>query len=152
MKTILFSFCLLFACPVLSAVDAPVANTNPALIYWQALMELPDLSPAEQALFDNFRNASLDRDYEALVYRYDFAFRLVAKAANFKDRRCDWGIDLQDGPDTLLPHLARAKTCARAAQMRARFFLHKKNEKQVLSDLNGAFILGRRLADRKSVV
>ena len=146
MKTILFSLGLLFVCPALGVADAPVANTNPALIYWQALMELPNLSPTEQALLDGFRDAPLDDEYEALVHRYDPPLRLAAKAANLKNQRCDWGIDLQDGPDTFLPHLARAKTLTKAAQMRARFFLHKKNENQVLSDLNATFILGRQLA------
>jgi hypothetical protein len=149
MKTIFFSICLFVigaAMEAVGAADAPPASNNAALIYWQALMELPELSPAEQALLDNFRDAPLEDEYEALVHRYDAALRLVAKAANLKDKRCDWGIDLQDGPDTLLPHLARAKTLTRAAQMRARFFLEKKNERQVLFDLNGTFVLGRRLA------
>ena len=148
MRTIFLSICLFFAGSAVGAVgvaDSPPASTNPALIYWQALMELPDLSPKEQTLLDNFRHAPLDDEYEALVHRYDAALRLTAKAANLKNQRCDWGIDLEDGPDTLLPHLARAKTLTRAAQMRARFFLEKKNEKQVLSDLNGTFVLGRRL-------
>src|SRR5687767_8083590 len=149
MKTIFLSLCLLFIGPIVHAVhaaDAPGTNTNPALIYWQALMELPDLSPAEQSLLDGFRQAPLDDEYEALVHRYDVAMRLIAKTANLKDRRCDWGIDLQDGPDTFLPHLACAKTLAKAAQMRARFFLDRKNETQVISDLDGAFVLGRHLA------
>jgi hypothetical protein len=146
MKTICLLLCLFFIGPAVPGAGASSGNVNPALIYWQALMELPDLSPSEQALFDGFREAPLDDDYEALAHRYDPALRLVAKAANLKNSRCDWGIDLDDGPDTLLPHLARAKTLSRAAQMRARFFLQQNNETQVISDLAGTFVLGRRLA------
>jgi hypothetical protein len=146
MKTIFLSLCLSFIGLTVGAADAPASNTNPALIYWQALMELPDLSTSEQSLLDGFRQAPLDNEYEALVHRYDVAMRLIAKAANLKNRRCDWGIDLEDGPDTFLPHLARAKTLTKAAQMRARFFLDRKSETQVISDLDGAFVLGRHLA------
>src|SRR5688572_16465654 len=146
MKTVCLFLCLLLAAPAMRAADVPAGSSNPALTYWQALMELPDLSPGEQALLDGFRDAPLEDEYEALVHRYDPALRLVAKAANLRNYHCDWGIDLQDGPDTLLPHLARAKTLTRAAQMRARYFLQQKKESQVISDLAGTFVLGRRLA------
>jgi hypothetical protein len=109
-------------------------------------MELPDLDPSEKALLDGFRYAPVDEEYENLARRYNPALRLAAKAVNLKDKRCEWGIDLDDGPDTLLPHLARAKSLARAAQMRARLFFDQDNEAQVISDLTGAFVLGRRLA------
>jgi hypothetical protein len=146
MKTTVLIFGLLIGGAALAAPAAPAAVTNPALIYWQALMEVPDISAEEQVLLDNFRDAPLDKRYESLVHRYDAALRLVSKAAKMTNSPCEWGIDMADGPDTLLPHLYRAKAVTRGAQMRARFFLNQKNEQQVISDLAGSFVLGRHLA------
>ena len=38
---------------------------------------------------------------------------------------CDWGIDMSDGPGTLLPHLARAKAVAQAARLRVMWHLQQ---------------------------
>ncbi|MEO8426894.1 MAG: hypothetical protein ABI651_07265 [Verrucomicrobiota bacterium] len=122
------------------------ADINPALIYWQAFSQLPELSQEEQKLYQHSKTAPLDEKYEALVSRYDTSFRLVGRAAHLQ-QRVDWGVDLADGPDALLPHLAKAKVLAVAAGFRARYFLEHGQENGAVQDLLGAFVLGRQTAN-----
>src|SRR5262245_22650536 len=96
-----------------TALGVPAASSyrtdiNPALLYWQAFNQLPELSPEERQLFDRRQFAPTDEQYAALVRRYDTVFRLVRRGVNAKPP-ADWGVDLGDGPGTLLPHLAKAK-------------------------------------------
>ena len=120
-------------------------DSNPALLYWQAFTQLPELSEEERKLYENHKTAPLDGNYEALVSRYDTAFRLVRRAAHLK-QRCDWGIDLADGPEAMLPQLAKNKAIALAAQFRARYFLDRGKESEAVQDLLSAFVLGRHTA------
>lgn len=120
-------------------------DVNPALLYWQAFQFLPERSPAEDKTFDQRRNVPVDHHYESLCARYDTTFRFVRRAADLKVT-ADWGIDFADGPEALLPHLAKAKAVAQAAQFRARFHLERGRETEAIQDLVGAFVLGRHLS------
>ena len=122
-------------------------DINPALLYWQAFAVMPDLSPDDQKhLFESeWRNRPVDERAGELAARFDVAFRLIRQASSSRVP-CDWGVDLSEGPHALLPHLAKAKRCAQAATLRARWFLQHNKAEEARADLVAAFVLGRNVA------
>lgn len=145
-KSILTTLLALGASGLLGRAELPYrTDTNPALLYWQAFLQLPHLSDQETALLKNSRSYPLDKKYEELGSRYGFTMRLLRQATRLKSP-CDWGIDLADGPETLLPHLAKAKGVATAARFRTRYFLEQGQESEAVQDLVGSFVLARHLA------
>src|SRR6185369_381091 len=59
---------------------------------------------------------------------------------------CDWGIDLTEGPDALLPGLARAKNAAQAARLRVMWHLQNGRQIEARDDLLAAFTLARNVS------
>ncbi|MBI3417379.1 MAG: hypothetical protein HY043_18965 [Verrucomicrobia bacterium] len=141
-KSVLLLAGLLATSATLQAASPYRTDVNPALIYMQAFSLLPERSAEEQKLFENRQTSRVNEKYGALAVRYDTVFRLVRRAADLK-QRADWGVDFADGPEMLLPHLAKAKAVAQAAQFRARFFLESGKEDEAVQDLLGALALGR---------
>src|SRR4051794_13619937 len=70
-------------------------DINPALRYYQAFTEAPDLSPGDrQYLFTSeWRGQALDSKFGSLVAKYDNMFKFLRQAQH-AEVKCDWGIDL----------------------------------------------------------
>jgi hypothetical protein len=119
-------------------------NTNPALLYYQAFLEAPDLPQADRDyLFTNqWRGQKLPDRFGELMSRYDTEFKSVRQAAH-STVPCDWGLDMSQGPATLLPHLPRAKAAAQAAQLRVIWDLQHGRQADARDDLLATFVLGR---------
>lgn len=131
----------------IASLSTPVraeANANPALLYWQAFGVMPNLSESERKIFDHRRTVPVDEAYAAVARQYDSVFRLVRKATALQGP-ADWGIDLSEGPEVLLPHLAKAKAVALAAQFRMRYFVAQGQAGEAVQDALGALALGRQL-------
>jgi hypothetical protein len=125
-------------------------DINPALLYFQAYQYIPQLPEAEsQNLFDNSPARGwpnkLDEHARELLKKYDNSFKGLHRA-RFAKVRCDWGYDLSDGPEALLPGLAPAKRLAQAARLRATVALDTASFETALDDLQGALVLGRNLS------
>ena len=141
-----------FTCLALLILTLPAArgepfrtDINPALLYYQAFLLAPDpMSDAdEEYLWSKAgREQKLPERFGKIFAGYDNQFNLVREAAQQKVP-CDWGIDLSAGPDTLLPHLARVKAVAQAAQLRVMWDLQHGNQTGARDDLLAAFVLGR---------
>jgi hypothetical protein len=144
----LFTFVLgvLIGWPQVGAT-VPRTDINPALIYWQAFAVFPDLPDADDKyLFTNeWRSRPMDERAGQVALRFDSTFRLLRHAA-LSQVPCDWGVDMGDGPYAMLPQLAKAKRCAQAAVLRARWFVQQGRPGDAQPDLVAAFILGRNLS------
>lgn len=148
MKTLTQTICL--SCFVLAEAQTGAGGAelrtdiNPAAQYYQAFIVAPDFSQADRDfLFTNeWRGQKLPERFGALVARYDNEFRLARQAAQATSP-CDWGIDFSPGPATLLPHLARNKSVAQAARLRALWALQQGRPAEARDDLLAAFALGR---------
>jgi hypothetical protein len=119
-------------------------NINPALLYYQAFLVAPNLPEAD---FDylwtkEWQGQKLPEQFGELMARYDDEFRLVRQAAR-ATVPCDWGIDVSEGPNTLLPHLSRTKAVVLAAKFRALWELQHGRQADAREDLVAAFVLGR---------
>jgi hypothetical protein len=122
-------------------------DINPALRYYQAFLEKPDLAePDHEYLFvREWRGQPVDKRFGELVTRFDIQFRLLREAAR-AEVPCDWGIDLSQGPDALLPGLARAKATAQATRLRVLWHLHNGRQAEARDDLLAAFTLARNVS------
>ncbi len=129
------------------AVDGVRTNINPALIYWQAQADMPDLTDAEHHhLLDTpWRGRALDEETQNLLARYDASFRLLQRAL-LQRAPCDWGYDVSVGPELDLPSLAKAKSLAQTARVRFRWELEQGNPHAARDDFHAAFVLTRQVA------
>src|ERR1700722_4954637 len=82
-------------------------DINPALRYWEAFMMAQNvqLSIRDRLNTNEWRGQPLPAKFEELVSAYDQQFRLIRAAAH-AETNCDRGLDLSEGPELLLPHLA----------------------------------------------
>src|SRR5436305_10181793 len=64
-----------------------------------------------------------------------------------KLRRCDWGLDYNDGLGLLLPHLAKARDLARLAALHARLEFHRGHPDEGVEDVAAIFVLARHVTD-----
>jgi len=120
-------------------------DINPALLYFQAYQNMPQLSEADsKQLFDTWTN-QIDEHARELLKQYDNSFKGLRRA-RFAKVPCDWGYDLNDGPEALLPGLAPAKRLANAARLRAMAALDANNFDNALEDLQSGLVLGRNLS------
>jgi hypothetical protein len=133
----------------LTGVNGQPARTdlNPATLYYQAFLAAPDLNPADRDYLFNtdWRGQNLPERFGELVARYDDQSKLVRRAAR-ATVPCDWGIDMSEGPATLLPHLARAKAVAVTAKLRVLWDLQQGREPDARDDLLATFTLARNVS------
>ncbi len=120
-------------------------DINPALLYWQAAAALPDRSEHDHLFTNEWRGRTLDAQFEEQIATYDSAFKLLRQAARQKVP-CDWGYDLTQGPELLLPGLAKAKSMSQAARLRVRWHLEHGRPDDARDDLLAAFVLGRQVS------
>ena len=145
-----------FTCLALLILTLPAArgepfrtDINPALLYYRSfLMPWQPMSDADRDYLTTKQGMEqkLPERFGPVVANYDNQFSLVRQAAH-STVSCDWGLDFSDGPNLMLPHLARAKAVARTAQLRAVWDLQHGRQDNARDDLLAAFVLGRNAAN-----
>jgi hypothetical protein len=122
-------------------------DINPALRYYQAFLEKPNLTQADHdyLFVREWRGQQLEQRFGELIGKYDYQFRFLREAAG-AEVPCDWGIDLTKGPDALLPALAQAKAAAQAARLRTMWHLQNGRQAEARDDLLATFTLGRNVS------
>src|SRR6476659_2132414 len=117
-------------------------DINPALLYFHAYQNMPQLSEADsKQLFDTWTN-QIDEHARELLKQYDNSFKGLRRA-RFAKVPCDWGYDLNDGPEALLPGLAPAKRLSQAARLRVAVAMAGDRFADARDDFAAAFTLGR---------
>jgi hypothetical protein len=139
-------FCLLTVIAATAAVNGESARTdiNPALRYYQAFLLAPDISEADMDYLatNSLWSPMLPARFGEIVRRYDAEFKLVRQAAD-STVPCDWGTDMSEGPNTLLPGLARCKAVMVGARYRVAWDLQHQHQDDARDDLLAAFTLAR---------
>jgi len=131
-KTILILTLAAFAfAPVLRAEGTKYPPINPALLYWQAAAELPQLTEDQARDLSEMASGKLPFDAEKAgqLLTPKGSLRLAEKAAN-STASCDWGLPLEDGPGTSLPHLAKIRQLAGLAIINAETLFAKGKVKE----------------------
>jgi len=131
----------------LSAAEQFRTDINPALLYHQGLLLVPQLSDKDHKhLFETeWRTKALDERATSLVTSYRNVLKMLRRAAA-SQVPCDWGIDMSDGPATLLPALARFKSVAHVACLRARMHLAAGNQEAAREELLATFAMARNIS------
>lgn len=104
---------------------------NAAVTYWQAFAALPQLDEAQRKLIAP-PSAEPTAAARALVEQAKGALDLLGKASG--DDYCAWDLDLTQGPELKLPHIAPAQTLARLALLRARLRAADGDQAGALAD------------------
>lgn len=125
-------------------------DINPALLYFQAYQNMPQLSEDDSKhLFENWSGGAwpdkLDDRALDLLKKYDNSLHGLRRA-RFAKVPCDWGYDLTPGPEALLPGLAPAKRLSQVARFRAMAAIDANQFEAAREDLVAAFVLGRNLS------
>lgn len=119
-------------------------SINPALLCYQAFLVAPDLSPADSDYLwtNEWQGRELPERFGKIMASYDNEFRLVRQAAR-STVPCDWGIDVSQGPASLLPHLARTKAVALTTRFRVLWALQHGRQAEAREEIIAAFKLAR---------
>jgi hypothetical protein len=96
----------------------PPVSDNAALQYWQAFAMLPALDADQEKLLENWADAPLDDAVRKVLTDSQASLMFLHRGG--KRRRCDWGLDYNDGVSLYLPHVAKARTLGRIAALDAR--------------------------------
>lgn len=144
---------VLFSIGAAAAAETFRTDINPALLYYQGFSLRPELAQADHDyLYTNeWRNKALDERYGKLISGFDNSFKLFRRAGK-AEVPCDWGLDLSDGPEALLPGLAKAKQAAQTARLRAMWHLQNSKPDEARDDLLAAFALGRNVSHDRVLI
>lgn len=133
---------LILAAPPATAALAPRTDINPAVLYWQGFSLYPELDASIRGdLLSEPPRLPL-ADAEEYLTKFDGTFKYLRRAAQMKVP-CDWGIDLSEGPEALIPNLVKIRQCANAAVTRAHYALEAGRDQEASDDLAVILVLGR---------
>ena len=117
---------------------------NAALRYWQAFAHLPPLDgPRQKLLADAANGTAAGADAAELAGGGRDALLYLRRGAAIGP--CDWGLHPEDGPNLLLPHLARGRDLARLAAAQARLDFAAGDGRRAVDTAADAVVLGRHL-------
>lgn len=113
----------LLCLPSLMAVQPSLAQpVNPALLYWQGIGLLSEMTRHEVTLLQGHRNGNHwdPENVRALLSHQKAALNRFAKAG-VSTAPCDWGLTMEEGPFMPLPHLGKMQTLCNLGLMKAAF-------------------------------
>jgi len=128
--------------PAVAGLLTPRTDINPAVLYWQAFSLYPDLPVdiRKELMADPPRLPAADA--KEPLKKFDGMVEYLRRATRMKVP-CDWGIDLSDGPATLMPNLVKIRQAAQAVLMRAHYALEAGRDREAMEELGAALVLGR---------
>ena len=134
-----------FAVTIPVGAQAPAANRdlkdNAALKYWQAFGLLPRPDKARAKVLDDWKSVPLDAAALKVIEDSKEALIYLHRAAQIGP--CDWGLSLEDGPGTLMPHLSKARELMHVALFRARYEFETGKFQPAVDDVADTLALAR---------
>jgi hypothetical protein len=130
--------------------QAPKADGNAAMKYWQAFGLMPNLTPEQEKLLRDGDKAPLDAAAGKLIEQSKNSLDYLHRGARLT--RCDWALDYRDGIGLLLPHAAKARTLAQLAALRARHEFEHGDAKAGLADVLAMFTLARHVENEPVMI
>jgi hypothetical protein len=131
--------------------ERPSKPENAALKYWQAFGLLPRLDAEREKILAERDTVLFDDATKKLLEDTKSAIMLMRRGAAV--RNCDWGLDLvQDGPQTLMPHLNKARELANHALLHARWHFEHRKFSEGLDTTAAVFTLARHLGTDATLI
>lgn len=117
MKVVLIALTVTIASALYAEDSKPI---NPALLYWQAASELPQLTDdqAKELTFVANGMSPFDAAKDKELLKSELTFRMLRKATD-SSATCDWGLATEDGPGMILPHVSKMREMSNLAILRA---------------------------------
>lgn len=141
------ALCVLFITSLAAAAEPPVRDTvapNAAGIYWQAFSAMPTLKDDQRKVLETATGsmtAALNDELKPIVAQYRVSLHEMHRAAAVNV--CDWQLDIDAGPELLLPHLQKARELSRVALLRARQRFAMGDHEAALRDVLAVMRMGR---------
>ena len=115
---------------------------NAALQYWMAFSQLPSLDKDQEKIIGELQTVSMnDPAVDKLLSASQQSLMFLHRGAQLK--KCDWGLDYNDGVSMLMPHLSKSRDLARLAALDARRAFENGNWKAGRRDLTSMMALAR---------
>jgi hypothetical protein len=125
--------------------------TNAALQYWQAFSQLPTLSKEQEKLLAELQTASIDDPaVNKLLDVSQQSLMFLHRGAQLK--KCEWGLDYNDGISMLMPHLGKARELGRLAALDAKRAFEQGNWKAGRRDLISMMTLARHASEDPVII
>lgn len=118
-------------------------STNAALIYWQAFAMLPDLDPSDGEMLKKIEAGEMSVDAAKEILQQSEAALNLARDVN-SSMDCHWEV-VRRGPNTLLPHLSKARLLARLMLLDARAQMEAGNHDEAIKQLAGSWLVARNI-------
>ena len=120
---------------------SPAKVTNAALVYWQAFALLPQLSEDDTKLLSQIEKDAKPLE-EAVPFLASSSEALQLTRNVKRDTPCRWEL-IEDGPNTQLPHLSKARLLARLLVLQAKVDANAGNSAVAVDHLSRAFLIAR---------
>ncbi|MFN9538346.1 MAG: hypothetical protein ACK6A8_03760, partial [Planctomycetota bacterium] len=128
----------------LAAQESSPRNWNAAVNYWQAFGLMPEWTEDEkkvrESLPEDF-SASLPAGVKELTERSGAALKALEPATLLE--KCDWQLDIAQGPMLVLPHVQKARELARQSDLRARYRFSQGDSAGGVDDIRASLLLSR---------
>lgn len=127
--------------------DTVRTDINPGLRYLEAFLLGQNVPRAtrDTLLTNDWTGQRLSGKEGEMLSGYNQEFRLLRAAAQ-ATVPCDWGLDMSEGPELLLPHLAQAKAASQIVQLRAMWDLQNGKQAEARDDLLAVLALARNIS------
>jgi hypothetical protein len=127
--------------PPTSAAQVEV-NSNAAIEYWNGFAALPVLDEQQQKIVAQWNTVPLDDNARSIIEASKASLTALQRGAQAPN--CNWGLHYEQGPEMLMPHLAKARDLGRLAGLRARCEFEQGNYQAGVDDVTAALVLARR--------
>ncbi len=122
---------------------------NAALKYYQAFTLLPKMDAERDKILGDRENSNFGPAAVKLIEDCAGSLKLLHRGA--KDAGCNWGTDI-DGPNTLLPHINKARELSHIALLRARWYFEQGKHRAGLDDVIAVLTLARHLGHEELMI
>jgi|LakMenEpi03Aug12_release.lakeMendotaPanAssembly.Ray.scaffolds.fasta_scaffold204414_2 hypothetical protein len=144
----LFGVCgvlsLLLVGAPLAAQEGNLRDWNAAVNYWQAFGLMPEWTEEEKKLRESLPadfSESLPAGVKELTERSGAALAALGLATRVE--KCDWQLDIAQGPMLVLPHVQKARELARQSDLRARYRFSQGQASGGVDDILASLRLSR---------
>lgn len=126
------------------------SSDNAALVYWQAIALMPELTEAQDEAVGNWRSAEANPVRADLVNKIEPVIRLMMQGA--AKEHADWGIDFSPGPHTLLPHLQQVRRLSRLGLAAATQKMQENKPQEAAEIAIAVMRMGRHIAPAGTLI
>jgi hypothetical protein len=129
--------------------SSPKLSANAALQYWPGFEFMPK-TDADEKIINNWQDTPLDETTALILEHGQRSLNYLHLGVGIPD--CDWGLDLSQGPNLLLPYLSKSRALAQLACFRLRFDFQNKHSMAAVDDACDVLAFARHIAQNPILI